>query len=87
MDGGMNRYWRRLREHWGWIDCPGCGQFRRPRWVKDYIYHPEEPPLFGHWYMPCCGVSTEVTATSIMDDAARSFGARDFNDFMEQRKP
>jgi hypothetical protein len=35
--------------------------------------------------MPCCGASTEIEPTIIMDDAARSFGARDFKDFMEKR--
>jgi len=76
----------RIKRRLGWIDCPQCGKFRKPRWVKDYVLDPEEPPLFGHWYMPCCGASTEVEPTMIMDDAARSFGAKDFNDFMERRK-
>lgn len=83
----MRRFWRQLRERLGWIDCPQCGEFRRARWVKDWIFDPEEPPCFGHWYMPCCGARTETSATMIMDDAARQQGFRNFDDFAEQRLP
>ncbi len=79
--------WRRLRTRFGWIDCPQCGEFRRPRWVKDWLVFEDEPPLFGHWYMPCCGARTETEATPMMNEAARSFGARDFDDFMDKTIP
>lgn len=82
----MNRLKRAWWAFWGWVDCPVCHQ-QIMRWEKDYVFHPEEPPCFGHWqcFNPECRVSSDITATWLMDEAAQKHGFKNFDDFMEKK--
>ncbi len=66
-------------------DCPVCKAVGSLRWVQDYVYHPEEPPCFGHWYCRACGGASKVVATKLMDEAARNYGYKDFETFYKER--
>jgi len=78
----IKRWWRKLC---GYSDCPLCDQ-QTVKWVKDYIYHPEEPPMVGHWQCtnPECLARTEVEGTAWADKIAREMGHRSFRDAVEK---
>lgn len=82
----IKRWWRSVTTTWklqhGWTYCPECGYLVFPRFVKDWIVHPEEPPLFGHYYCPHCRHTTAPKASFLMDSAARSHGYKSFEDAM-----
>lgn len=76
------RWWRKFL---GWSDCPVCQQ-QTMCWIKDPVFHPEEPPCFGHWqcHNLKCLVRSDIEATSLMDEAARKHGYADFQDFAKK---
>lgn len=77
------RWLHAYRERHGWFDCPVCGTFMKPRWVKDWIVDPEEPPLFYHYECPHCGASTAPEPSSLTEHAVRDLGFRNFDHFAE----
>lgn len=58
-----------------------CRTFTKIRWVKDIIYHPEEPPMFVHWQCAHCGARTPTQPTSLTEDACRKLGYDSFADY------
>lgn len=69
----------------GYIDCPCCHNFIKPKWVKDYIYHPEEPPMFYHYECPKCIFWFSTFTPSILTErTVRKLGYKDFNDYAEK---
>lgn len=75
---------RLFRSAIGFSDCPCC-KTQSVRFHMDNPIHPDGPPIFQWWACGNCGASTEIEGTWLMNDAARSFGFRDFGDFAEQR--
>jgi hypothetical protein len=82
MPARLKRWWRRFL---GYRDCPICSQ-QTVKWVKDYIFHPEEPPMFGHWQClnPDCLVATEVESLPWADKIAQEQGYRTLKDVLIQ---
>jgi hypothetical protein len=75
---------KRIKVRMGWRYCGCCRQFVRLQWEKDWIVHPEEPPLFCHWECPNCGAGSPILPTSLTTKAVRSLGFKDFNDYAEK---
>lgn len=77
----MKEIIRKIKVKLGWIDCPSCGNFIKPRWEKDWIIDPEEPPMFYHYECPKCFARTDIEPTLITEKAVRNLGYDDFKDF------
>lgn len=45
--------------------CPKCDEIRWFKWVKDHVYHPEEPPMFGHWVCDTCTWNSPIEPTKL----------------------
>lgn len=75
--------WQRLQ---GYSKCPFCKQITFS-WEKDYIYHPEEPPILGHWqcYNKDCNARTETASTPWADQIAQQYGHETFLDALRAR--
>ena len=68
----------------GYIICPFCKNFIKPKFVKDYIYHSDEPPLFYHYSCPKCGIWLSTSTPSILTErAVKQLGFKDFNDYIK----
>jgi len=50
--------------------CPICSEYA-VRWIKDWVVHPEEPPMFGHWICDECHAATPVLPTRLTVRAAK----------------
>lgn len=64
-----------------WRYCSICRTFSKIRWVKDPVYHPEEPPMFYHYECARCGTQTSTQPTSLTEDACQSLGYSSFSDY------
>jgi len=63
----------------GYIDCPFCKEFIKPKLIKDWICHPEEPPLFFHYECPKCTLWISTFKPSILTEkAVRQLGFKRF---------
>lgn len=80
------RFIRRILSELGWIHCPNCNAFILPRYVQDWIYHPEEPPMFYHYECPKCYARTDTKPSLLTERTVRSLGFNSFDDFNEQCK-
>ena len=68
----------------GYITCPFCKNFIKPKFIKDYIYHREEPPLFYHYSCPKCLIWLSTSTPSILTErAVKQLGFKDFNDYIK----
>jgi hypothetical protein len=72
---------RRVKLRLGWRYCGCCRKFVKLRWVKDWIAHPEEPPLFIHWECPRCLARSPSLPTSLTTKAVRDLGYRNFDEY------
>lgn len=74
----IKRAWRKMQ---GYRDCPICKE-QTLQFVKDWIIHPEEPPLFGHWqcFNKNCLVSTDMESLPWADKVAQEQGHRTFKE-------
>lgn len=70
----------------GWRHCGKCRSFNKIKFVKDVIYHEDEPPIFHHWECSKCGRASPIQPSRLMDDSAKSFGYNDFMDFAKQNE-
>ena len=67
------------------MHCPHCRAVISPRWVKDAVLHPEEPPLFAHYECPKCWRHlTPIEPTALTEQAVRRLGFRDAADYAQQ---
>jgi len=80
----LKRFWKRLQYRWGWRRCHGCRGWHKVRWVKDWVVHPEEPPMFYHYECSGCGARTSTTPSVLSEDAARKLGYKDFAEYAEK---
>ena len=80
----LKRVWRYIQSRLGWATCPVCKEWRRIRWVKDWIIHPEEPPMFCHYECTGCGARTEVMPTALTEHAVKKLGYKDFADWAKK---
>ena len=69
----------------GWIYCPICKEFMKPKWIKDWVYDPEEPPMFGHYICPKCKATTEISPTILTNNVVKKMGYESFDDFINKR--
>ena len=87
--------WKKLKEWWhfrvmywkgkrGWEFCPDCARFVRPRWIKEWIHHPEEPPLFCRYQCPECGYTTGVNPTGLTEETVRRMGYKNFLEYAQK---
>ena len=68
----------------GYITCPSCNILIKPKFIKDYIYHPDEPPLFYHYSCPKCLIWLSTSTPSILvERAVKQLGFKDFNDYVK----
>ncbi len=65
----------------GRLDCPCCGGQATLVWEKDWVMHPEEPPLFCHWRCLGCHAITPIRPTELSERAVRSLGFGDFTEY------
>lgn len=83
MLGNIKDIIKNLKIKLGYIYCPFCKQLIKPKYVKDYIYHSEEPPMFYHYECPKCKLwLCEPTPSALTERAVRKLGYKDFNDYM-----
>jgi hypothetical protein len=54
------------------------------KWIKDWVYDPEEPPMFVHYECSGCGHNSGIIPTSITEDAVRKLGYDSFIDYAAQ---
>lgn len=70
----------------GYMDCPFCHNLIKPKYVQDYIYHPDEPPMFYHYECPKCTLWLSTSTPSILTErAVRKLGYKDFDDYIENK--
>lgn len=81
----MKNFIKNIKIKLGYIECHVCNNFIKPKLIKDYIYHPEEPPMFYHYECPKCKTKTDIEPTLLIEKAIRDLGYKDFNDFMENK--
>ena len=78
----LHRRWKRFLYRRGWRYCPVCRKFAKIKWVKDVVLHEDEPPMFFHWTCSNCGARTPIAATGLTQDAVKSLGYKDFDDYV-----
>ena len=71
----------RVKFKFGWRDCPNCRQFAHFSWEKEWVHHPEEPPLFVYYVCGACGWRTKTMPSWLTESAVRSLGYQDFEDY------
>ena len=70
-----------------YIICPYCNVLIKPKFNKDYIYHPEEPPMFYHYSCPKCTLWLSTSTPSILTErAVKQLGFKNFNEFAERNE-
>lgn len=78
----LRRRWKRFlyaKCHYRY--CPCCRKFVKIGWVQEWIYHPEEPPMFIYWECTNCKARTPTMPTFLTTDAVRSLGYKDFDEY------
>jgi hypothetical protein len=80
----LKRFWKRLKYRLGWRLCEKCRGFHKIKWVKDVIYHPEEPPMFYHWECTNCGNATPVRPSGLTEEVVRKLGYKNFIDYAKR---
>lgn len=73
-----------IKYRMGWRVCPSCGKFARIAWVKDWVMHPDEPPLFWHYECTACGAATDIMPSVLSEKAVRGLGFENFDKFAEE---
>jgi len=69
----------------GYIYCPFCKQLIKPKYIKDHIFHPEEPPMFYHYECPKCKLWLCVSTPSVLTErAVRQLGYKNFDDYAKK---
>ena len=53
-----------------YIICPFCKELIKPKFVKDYVYHSDEPPMFYHYECPKCTLWLSTSIPSILTERA-----------------
>ncbi len=77
---------RKIQYRLGWRFCMQCRTFTKIKFVKDWVIHEEEPPMFYHYQCSSCGFSSETLPSLLMDSAAKHHGYKNFNDFAKKNK-
>ncbi len=67
----LRKWFKRVIQGYIEIDCPKCKVTRWFKWEKDWIYHPEEPPMFAHWLCCKCGWKSPIEPTKLTEDVIR----------------
>ena len=86
----IERLKKALKEFWMWIsgrvkgNCPECGKEVYFYWVKDWILHPEEPPILGHFVCPECGWHSSIVPTSLTTDVLKKHFRMTWDEFCEK---
>ena len=68
----------------GYKDCHSCGAQATVSFEKDWIFHPDEPPLFGHFRCSECNACTMSKPTGLSEEAVKKMGYKDFNEYGEK---
>lgn len=77
------RFWCKFR---GLMHCPHCRYIISPRIVKDWMFDPEEPPLFYHLECPrCYRKLSHVYESVILIKTARRHGYESFFDMWSRK--
>lgn len=82
----MKKLIRKILTKFGWIDCPKCNSFIKPKFIKDWIYDPEEPPMFYHYECPQCFARTDIEPTILTENAVKKLGFENFQDYYDRIK-
>ena len=78
----IKRLWRITQVRWfGYRGCDRCRKLVKPRFVKDVVLFEDEPPLFGHYECPGCGLATPIMPSGLTEDAVRKLGYGSFDDY------
>jgi uncharacterized protein (UPF0212 family) len=80
----MKEFIHNIKIKLGWIGCPACNAFIKPKWVKDWIYDPEEPPMFYYYKCPKCGARTDTEPSLLTEKACKSLGFDNFSDYADK---
>ena len=81
----LHKLWRAWRKFNAWEDCEGCGSEMSMHFVKDWVYHPEEPPMFYHFECTVCNHISSMQHSILMDEAAKKFGYDDFPSYAAEK--
>lgn len=64
------------------IHCPHCRQIMSPKFVQDWIFHPEEPPMFSHYICAKCDKRlTGILATELTKDVIKQMGYKSIDEY------
>ena len=69
-----------------WHTCQACDAWVKFRWEKNWVYHPDEPPMFVTYTCPTCGWSSGVCPTQLTEKAVRKLGYTDFLHYAAKNK-
>lgn len=84
MAKAIKYFLRHVLEKLGWQDCPECNSFIKPKWVQDWIYDPEEPPMFYHYECRRCGARTDTIPSPLTEKSVKRLGFKDFHDYYKR---
>lgn len=63
-----------VKRRLGWVDCPGCRDLVRLRWIQIPLMFEGEPPILFYYRCPACGWESDTQETIIATKAAREQG-------------
>lgn len=76
----LNKILRKL----GWGNCPNCKSFIKPIWVNDWLYDPDEPPMFYHYECPKCFARTDIMPSKLTEKAVKQLGFNSFEEYTNE---